>query len=346
MRPTMRTAEMLRATRTRADSWAGTTGTGLQQTDCGSGGTEDQEEDTMSTTTEIAENRYAAMAKATGIFGVALLTVTACGGTGGDEQPEDTDQEDVDPDGAEDQGDEPAEIAEDEDDSAEDEEDSGEAPEIAEIADEIWTNMENSESVTLDATVPFDAEDFEGTVEVEGAETIDQHYSGQIDGSALTFSEEAAGAEAEYITFDGETYLRGEHELEAFLEQYPGEFEEDELREEFEGKWVEYTEFFAGGVSVHDWFDEFRGGFEEAGGFGELEGAAEERDGEEVWVYTDDAREFVVRAGDEPVFLSLYADNEGEVFEATFSDWDEAEEPEEPDEEDVLTMEDLEGLLN
>lgn len=294
----------------------------------------------MSTITETAELRHGGILRGVGIFGVALLAVTACGDTDeGEEHPEDGAQEEMDPDGAEDQGDESDEIAEDE-------EEAGDPPQIEEIADDIWATMENAESVTLDATMPFDSEDFEGMVDVEGAETIEQHYSGQIDGSALTFTEEAAGSEVEYITFDGETYLRGEHELEAFLEQYPGEFEEDELREEFEGKWVEYTEFFPEGVSVHDWFDDFRGGFEESGGFGELEGTAEERDGEEVWVYTDENREFVVRAGEEPVLLSLYAENDDEVIEASFSDWDEAEEPEEPEEEDILTMEDLEGLLD
>lgn len=295
----------------------------------------------MSTDTETTGPRDSGVVRAAGLFSVALLVLTACGDNDeADESSEDGAQGEVDPEGAQDQGHEPDEIAEDED---------GDPPQIEEIADDIWNTMENSESAVMEATRPLDPEELEGLAEPEDVDddaTLRERYSGQADGSALTVLREAEGAEAEYITFDGETYLRGEHELEAFLDQYPGEFEEAELRQEFEGKWVEYTDFFPEGFSITEQLAVFRESFEEFGGFGELEGTAEERDGEEVWVYTDENREFVVRAGEDPVLLSVFAENDGEVVEATFSDWDEAEEPEKPDEEDILTMEDLEGLLN
>lgn len=312
------------------------------------------------------------MTRALGIAGVALLALTACGGEGEDPQEGDPGQEDVDPDGADDQGDEPDEIAEDDDedgtsdedgddsdgedaaeaDDEDDEPDEGdedagadEAPELSEIEAELWETMENAESVVLEAEMPFSPDDFEGEVDVGEAETLHQFYSGQVDGSALTFLERAGDAEQEYITFDDATFLRGEDELRAISEQFPGDVDEEELAEELEGRWVDYTEIFPEGFAVSDWLAEFREGLDSAGGFGELDAATETRDGEDVWVYTDDEREIVVRPGDEPVLVSVEADVEGEVTDVRFSEWNEADEPERPAEEDILTVQDLEELL-
>ena len=51
--------------------------------------------------------------RTTGIFGVAVLALTACGpeDDGGQEGVDDAAQEETDPDGAEEQGDTPGEIA-------------------------------------------------------------------------------------------------------------------------------------------------------------------------------------------------------------------------------------------
>lgn len=285
-----------------------------------------------------------------GIAGIALLALTACGGGEAEEDAGEQDgaQEDVDPDGAEDQGIEPEEIAEDgagDDSDDEDEAEAGGAPAIEEIEADLWRAMEDAESVVLDAEVPAGADEVEAEIDGEGADTIVQHYSGQMDGSALTLREEAGDASAEYITFEDGTYLRGEDELAAVARQFPGEIDEDELAPEFEGKWVDYSEIFPDGFTVDEWLEDFRGSLEASGGFGELDAEADTRDGEDVWVYTDDRREIVVRAGDDPVLLSVYADDDGDVFDVRFSQWDEAEEPERPAEEDILTIEDMEGIL-
>ncbi|GAA3072379.1 MULTISPECIES: hypothetical protein [Actinomycetes] len=287
-----------------------------------------------------------------GIVGIALLALTGCGAGEAEEDAgeQDAGQEDVDPDGAEDQGDEPDEIAEDgadEEPEDETEAEAGDAPAIEEIEADLWRAMEEAESVVLDAEVPAGAEEVEADIDAEeGADTIVQHYSGQMDGSALTLREEAGGASAEYISFDDGTYLRGEDELAAVARQFPGEIDEDELAGEFEGKWVDYSQIFPEGFTVDEWMADFRGSLEEAGGFGELEAEADTRDGEDVWIYTDDRREIVVRAGDDPVLLSVYADNDGDVFDVRFSDWDEAAEPERPADEDILTVDDMEDILS
>ncbi|MDZ5076830.1 hypothetical protein [Nesterenkonia sp. HG001] len=287
--------------------------------------------------TEEMETRPAPLpTKMFGIAGIAVLTLTACAPD--DDQPEDAAQEDVDPDGAEDQGDEPDEIAE--------EEPENEAPEISEIESQLWDTMDQAESVVLDAEVPSDADEVEGEVDIDDAGTITQHYSGQVDGSALTMREESDAAQAEYITFEDATYLRGEDELRAVGEQFPGEIDEDELEDEFAGRWVDYSEIFPEGFTITEWLDEFRESLESGGGFDELEAAAETRDGEEVWVYTGDGREVVVRAGEEPVLLSVHAEDETGHFDVRFSDWNEAEEPERPADEDILTVQDIEELLS
>ena len=103
------------------------------------------------------ERRMRTFYRAAGLFGVALLTLSACepaGETGTD----DPGQEGVDPDGADDQGNPPEEIADDEDegedreeDDADDQaaEDSAEVPDLDEIEDQIWESSTGQESVTI-----------------------------------------------------------------------------------------------------------------------------------------------------------------------------------------------------
>ncbi|GAB3192306.1 hypothetical protein [Nesterenkonia suensis] len=309
----------------------------------------------------MTEERHAAAVSTTvktlGIMGISLLTLTACVGIEEEAGQQDAGQQDVDPDGAEDQGDEPDEIAEDDaadadevdevDEADEADDDPGDAPEITDIEDDLWRAMEEAESVVLEVDIPADEAQVEGPeqIDAEEGERFTQHFSGQMDGSGLIMRQEFGGEATEMITFEDATYVRGEDELAAVAEQFPGEIDEDELAEEFEGKWVDYSDVLPEGFTITAEIDDFRRSLEDGGGFGELEGQTETREGEEVWVYTDDLRELVIRAGEEPVLLSVQAESESGRIEMHLSDWNAAEEPERPAEEDILSMEDLEDIL-
>ncbi|WP_120006410.1 hypothetical protein [Nesterenkonia muleiensis] len=318
--------------------------------------------------------------RATGLFGVAVLALTACtsgedGPAAGEDDPTgDTGQEDLDPEGAEDQGDTPGEIADDPD----------EVPALADIEDSLWENSRSQDSVTVLSDVPAavlgvqesDGEDALGDLEDEGddaeaepdedaaeeaPENIDVIIGGDMLGDGSVWRVEGL---MDYLLYDtGETIYQT---VGSFVEEYR-EFQPDEAAgpsaDELEaelasaGSWVDVTSTLVDQVETPERYIEHietevlaAAGIELFSEIG-FSGEAESRDGEDVWVYLHEedgeSIELVVLADrEEPLIRELSMEFEDAQLSITFADWNESEglAEEEPDEEDVISEEELDAI--
>lgn len=264
--------------------------------------------------------------RTTGIFGVAVLALTACGPdeeetTAGDDSPDDSAQEDVDPDGAEEQGDTPGEIADEDGEEPDPDEaqgNGGEAPELSEIGDEVWEASLAEDSVTVTAEVPAalfgmeelptdeledgtedsGAEDDELEAEFEG-ETVEIIISGDMQGNGSTWQ---MADIIDYRLFDeGSTIYQS---ADSFIEEYTSlqpdaqaGADPEALRQELEAQgaeWIDVSSTLSGQIETPEQFiANFRDDMlQEAGisslGEAPLTGESENRDGEDVWVYREE----------------------------------------------------------
>lgn len=283
-----------------------------------------------------------ALCRTTGIFGVAVLALTACGADDDDAQDDvnDSGQEDVDPDGAEDQGDTPGEIADEEGeepDSDEDEdEEAGDAPDLADIEDSVWETSSSQDSVTITSDIPASMMGMEDVTQEEEMEDLGEEGDEDADAEA----EEMDEPEEEMLqvvvagdmTGDGSVwqlddlvdyllYDEGEaiyQTVESFIEEYR-EFQPDEaagpdadqLREELEsqGSWVDVTTTLSGQIETpQQYVENFRtemlasAGMESLAETG-ISGETDSRDGEDVWVYREEM-------GDEFIEFVIMADED------------------------------------
>lgn len=320
--------------------------------------------------------------RATGLFGVAVLALTAC--TSGEDGPAtgegptgDPGQEDLDPEGAEDQGDTPGEIADDPD----------EVPELADIEDSLWENSRSQDSVTVISDIPAavlgvqeaDGEDALNDLEEEGegtegaeaepdedaaeeaTENIEVIIGGDMLGDGSVWRVEGL---MDYLLYDtGETIYQT---VESFVEEYR-EFQPDEaagpsadeLEAELEsaGSWVDVTSTLVDQVETPERYIEHietevlaAAGIELFSEIG-FSGEAESRDGDDVWVYLHEEDsafiELVVLADrEEPLISELSMEFEDVQLSITFADWNESEglAQEEPDEEDVISEQELDAI--
>ncbi|WP_261624380.1 hypothetical protein [Nesterenkonia marinintestina] len=228
-------------------------------------------------------------------------------------------------------------------------------PEFSEIEEDMWSAMDEAESVTLDgggligesALDESDAEAALGDLGLEEGDEVTADIRGAVDGSAVAMTitmgdsmeidavqvDETAYTEATIITDAMET---GTQDMAGM------EFDTEALASELDGRWFEAPSS-GEPFEIRDSFEEIRSDLEDR--TDDLEGTNEDRDGVEAHVYSngeegDDEVEIVVAADEEePYMLSVTYDGSS----ANFSDWNDTELPEAPS--DTIDQSDLEQLL-
>ncbi|GAA1153930.1 hypothetical protein [Nesterenkonia sandarakina] len=307
----------------------------------------------MSNTTQSPSWGVTRTLGTTAALGIAALALIGCGAADEDPRVEENPQEDLDPSGAEDQGVSSDEIAENEDDQ--------QAADIAEIEEEIWAASMEGESVSITMTAGLDrghelfgyAPDF---YEGEG-ESFELAVSGELEGDATTRLDYTP--EFEVRSFGDEVY----QSLEAFVFDYqaqvPPEVEPEvdaaqlDTALRAEGEWVDVsTAEPAVPRTPAAVLEMLRAEITESLEVDslaelDLDSTVDTREGQNVWVYSNEDMEIAVLAdSDSPALVGLVLPGETEDLEATLSDWDEAETPEQPEEDTVINDEQLQEILN
>lgn len=216
-------------------------------------------------------------------------------------------------------------------------------PTFGEIHEEMWDAMLEAETVSLQGRVEADEanldeifdeldDDAEGTL----------HITGATDGSNSEM-EFSAGDDYSFTlrSVDGSDYVRGEDFAELLISSLDDDVVEaageDTIRGIVEDRWVDLTAEGGAVPSVAELIEDMRDDID-SDDIAEITGELEERDGHEVYVYTDEdgEDEIVVAAEGAPYLLELRL---GDDYQFTFSEWNEAETPEAP--EDALTDDEL-----
>lgn len=215
-------------------------------------------------------------------------------------------------------------------------------PTFEDLQDQLWETMLSAESVTI-----------EGEVEAGEAEldelfgSIDEDERGEI---TLTGAADGTHSEMTYTAGEGNSfsqravegveYFRGEDFAELFrsgLDEEIAEAVDDEFLEDLiADQWVQVAEDGGAVFSAEDFLRTWQRELDDEDVAG-VAAQEDTRDGEQVWVYSDEEgeTEYVVAAEGEPVLLEL-RDEENHY---TFGEWDSAELPEEP--EDAMTTDDI-----
>lgn len=313
--------------------------------------------------------------RAAGLFGVALLALTACG-SADEEMPEETAQETAQDETAQNGAAEEDTDSEEEtgpQDEAADEtqqgsgDDDDQAPQLAEIEDEVWDASASQDSVNISGEMAaalfgwdsLSAEE-EPDEQAEGAENVDVTIAGDSEGQGSIYQ---VGDVFDYVIFGDDIYQSVDSVVAEYELSQPPEGTEAptsaEVRQAFEaeGSWAnvgptgrDYVETPA------DFVTNFHEGFLATSGLDSLsdaglEGASDTRDGQNVWVYrTDQGEDFielVVNADEsQPLLRKLSYDMGGNEFDVDFSDWNEAEAPQEPAEEEVIDPDEVGVILD
>lgn len=313
--------------------------------------------------------------RAAGLFGVALLALTACG-SADEEMPEETAQETAQDETAQNGAAEEDTDSEEEtgpQDEAADEtqqgsgDDDAQAPQLAEIEDEVWDASASQDSVNISGEMAaalfgwdsLSAEE-EPDEQAEGAENVDVTIAGDSEGQGSIYQ---VGDVFDYVIFGDDIYQSVDSVVAEYELSQPPEGTEAptsaEVRQAFEaeGSWAnvgptgrDYVETPA------DFVTNFHEGFLATSGLDSLsdaglEGASDTRDGQNVWVYrTDQGEDFielVVNADEsQPLLRKLSYDMGGNEFDVDFSDWNEAEAPQEPAEEEVIDPDEVGVILD
>lgn len=305
--------------------------------------------------------------RAAGLFGVALLALTACGPAdeeaSEDTPPEETAQEEADQDGAAQE--DPAEEEADPQQGAGDGD--PQPPELTEIEDEILDASVSQDSVDISGEIAaalfgFDslAVEEDPDQQADAAQSVDVTVAGDAEGEGSIYQ---VGDVFDFVIFGDDIYQSVDSVVAEYELSQPPEGTEAptsaEIRQAFEaeGSWAnvgpagrDYVETPA------DFVTNFYEGFlatseldalSDAG----LEGQSETRDGQNVWVYrmeqSEDFIELVVNADEsEPLLRKLSYDMAGNDFEVNFSDWNEAAAPQEPDAEEVIEPDEVQVILD
>lgn len=289
--------------------------------------------------------------KAAGVGMAGLLALSACASVEGGDDADDDSQDQTEAAGEEASEEEAPEEAE--------------VPEFEDLAEDMFDAMEAQDNVTVVGSGAIWDDEFEDLTD-EDIEDVEQRFTvrGAMDGETSHMEMEYGSETMSILVAEGEAFMSGEFVADIFrseAEEYGEEdlVDWDALNADLEGTWVDMTGGMGAGdaeeFSVGFLLEEMREGYEEGTSdsddiFGDMgnapEGEADERDGEDVWVYAEDDTEVVVRADEEePLLLAVTApDEDGNDAEMTFEDWNESE-VEAPDTSDVLSESDFEEIM-
>ena len=217
-----------------------------------------------------------------------------------------------------------------------------EVPSFGEIQDRMWDAMLTADTVSIEGEIQAAEADVDQMFEeIDEDDTGDLLINGAVDGSDSEMTFTAGDVTFTQRAVDGVEYFRGE-DFAALLMSELDEEIADLLEEEFltsvvAEQWVQFSTEGAGAVfSAQDFISTWQRELDGAEAAA-MDGAAETREGTEVYVYAtaDGATELVVAAEGAPYLLEM---RDGESTYA-FSAWDEAQRPEEP--ENVMTLEEI-----
>lgn len=321
----------------------------------------DQDQITEMLTAESPAPRHqmhSRLAKVAGVSMAGLLALSACASVEGGGEADDDSQDQTEATGeetAEDEG-----VPEEEEAPEE-----AEVPDFEDIADDVFDAMEAQDNVTLVGRGAIWDEEFEDLTD-EDIEDVEQSFTaiGSLDGESTHMEMEYGDQVMGILVTEGDAYMSGHFVADIVHSEAVDYGEEDmvdweALRADLEGTWVDMTSELGAGdaeeFSMGFLLEEMRESYEEGASgdddlFGDIsrapEGEADERDGEEVWVYAEDDTEIIVRADeDEPLLLSVNTvDEDGNDVEMAFQDWNESE-VEAPDSGDILSQSDFEEVL-
>lgn len=305
----------------------------------------------MSNATKTSAEAVRRVFTTTAALSIAALALAGCA----DEDPREDEnpQENIDPDGAEDQGVYSDEIAESEDDE--------EVPDLAEIEEDVWDSSMDQESVSITMVAGLERgqelfgyapEFFEGD-----GESFELSVTGELDGDAAT--ELDYSPDFQVLTFGDDAYQSVEAFVFDYDAQVPPEVEPEVDAEELsaalssEGEWVDVSDAEPAVPRTPTALLELlRAEVTETLDVDslaelELDSSLDTRDGQNVWVYSNEDAELAVLADEgSPQLMGLILPGEDEDLEVTVTDWDEAGTPEEPEDETVIDDEQLQGILS
>ncbi|WP_157075400.1 hypothetical protein [Nesterenkonia jeotgali] len=302
--------------------------------------------------------------KTTGLLGLTLLALTACGDD--EATSESAPAAEQTDDAGETQDVATSEPAETEEGAAVEGDDAPEeAPAIAEINEDIWESSLNQDSVSVSADVLLSAigegaETLgEGTYGESGeGEVIQVELSGDMEGDGYTYT--IADGLIDLLVFSDMALQSTDSvvaEYESLQEEGQGASPE-ELREavEAEGDWVDITSLAPQFETPREFIENLRAGMMASSDGEDLSdwdatGEADTRDGEDVWVYSDEggeeSLEIVVRAdSEEPVLMEIRGDNAGQETSVTFTSWNEADAPDRPADDTIIGEEEFQGITS
>lgn len=301
--------------------------------------------------------------KTTGLFGTALLALTACGeDEGNNDSSPDIEQAE---DGSEASDDTSNESAETDEETTDEDVDSEEAPGIDEIHEDLWESSLDQDSVSISADVLLSAigEGSEALEQGAGGEgnddeVIQVELSGDMDGDGYTYT--MADGVFDLLVFS-DVALQSADSVVAEYEGYHDEGQSaspEELREavEAEGEWVDITSLAAQFETPREFIENFRASMMASSDGDELsdwdaQGEVDTHEGEDVWVYSEEGDEeslkIVVRAdSNEPALMEIRATNAGQETSITFTHWNEADSPDRPAEETIISEEEFQSISN
>lgn len=215
-------------------------------------------------------------------------------------------------------------------------------PSFGEIQDRMWEAMLTADTVSIKGEIEAAEADVDQMFDgIDEEDTGDLLITGAVDGSDSEMTFTAGDVTFTQRAIDGVEYFRGEDFAALLMSEMDEEItdliEEDFVTSVVAEQWVQFSTDGAGAVfSAQDFIDTWArelDGEELAG----LDGAAETRDGEEVYVYVteDGATELVVAAAGAPYLLQM----RDEDSRYDFSDWNQTQRPEAP--ENVMTLDDI-----
>ncbi|WP_147108082.1 hypothetical protein [Nesterenkonia populi] len=219
----------------------------------------------------------------------------------------------------------------------------GAAPVFGEVREEAFETSLAAESVTVEGEIEAGEADVDELFgEIDEGESGQLEITGDLDGTASQMSFSAGESSFTQVVVDGEEYFAGDEFAQLLAAELNDDDEDeeeadsvssDDVAEIIDDAWVQFPDaesVYSAQDVLTTWQEELADGE-----YDELEAEEDIRDGEDVWIYTEDDLSIVVAAGDEPLILEI---SDGANTYA-FDEWNESEAPEAP--EDVITIDEI-----